>query len=113
MWNKVAPLYKSNFILTKVWKNNIKVPNGPGTPIEGQPEKWIKQVIIAGGVHSDGWVPGVDQEWKDRFEDESSMTWLKLEGTKIRRRLQNKAWDGFDGCVPADDHMIPTRRLPK
>ena len=39
VWNKVAPLYKSTFILTKVWKNNIKVPNGAGTPIEGQPEK--------------------------------------------------------------------------
>ena len=60
VWNKVAPLYKSNFILTKVWKNNIEVPTGAETPIEGQPEKWIKQVIIAGGVHSDGWVPDVD-----------------------------------------------------
>ena len=109
-WDLVAPLYQSHFVLSKVW-GTTKVPNGAGTPIEGQPEQWIKQVLLAGGVHSRGWVDGVNKEWIDMFKDEASQTWLKLEGAKVRRKLQAKIWSDFDGTLPADDHLVATRRL--
>jgi len=53
IWNKVAASYDSQWILDTVWKRS-RPPDGAGTPLEGSSQRWLKQVILAGGLHSNG-----------------------------------------------------------
>ena len=109
-WDLVAPCFESAFVLDKIWKKNAG-PTGAGTSLEGQPVQWLKQVILAGGVSSKGWVERTPVEWKTYFEQESEKAWLKAEGIKVRRKVVGKAWAAFDGTLPTDDHKVPTKRI--
>ena len=88
-WEEVAVRYADQVVRQEVWKK-VKTPSAAGTALEGQGEEWLKAVILAGGVHKNGWVEGVPEDWKNRCRDESTEIWLNREGAKVRRRLASK-----------------------
>ena len=74
-WNKVAPLFNSSYILNKVWSRSKPIKT-LGTSLEGYSQGWLRQVIIAGGVHADGWVSNVPDSWKEPFKEETNKNWI-------------------------------------
>ena len=81
LWMLAAKGFRSALMAEMVWKG-VKGPDARGTPLDGEPILLLKQIVLAGGVAKQGWVEGVDPDWKLALADECSQAWLHKEGAE-------------------------------
>ena len=103
-WLIAAKGFRSATMAEKVWEG-IKDPDATGTPLEGPPILWLKQLVLVGGVPRQGWMDGVDKDWKWAVNDESSKRWLEREGGRIKRRIRGKKWEDILSGISADPQV--------
>jgi hypothetical protein len=98
-WRSVAVRFGCTALVHRLWAK-AKEPDPAGTSLEGASPEWLQKVVLAGGVHPDGWVEAAPAEWRTRCEDPSAQTWVQREGEKVRRRVLGKGWGEGVGMYP-------------
>lgn len=85
-WAAVTRGFADPGVLSGVWRGRA-AQDATGTPLEGVNPVWLKQVILAGEVRLDGWVPEAPDAWHATVADPSSDMWLRRAGGKVRHRV--------------------------
>ena len=103
-WLLSARGFQSRCMTDLIWLG-VADPNATGTSLEGSDTGWLKQVVLAGAVAAQGWMEGVDRDWKWAAGDEGTYTWLLKEGRRVRKRIMGKGWLEKLLAIPVDPQL--------
>ena len=94
-YDLIAEQFDSACVMERLWKTK-KIPDGGGTTLEGLLQPWLKQVILAGGLQSNGWARNTPEEWKTKCGGETDAAWLSVQCNKAKKWINSKAWKDFE-----------------